>query len=222
MGEYGFDTIVRTLELGTAEEVYASSTELFPDCYPVASTLHYRFPERPGKPAVEVNWYDGGIKPERPAGMSPDVDMSVGGEGVMYSGERGRLLTAFMGQAPPRLLSPKGDLARSWQPLAPANQPFEPSRPELGPSATAADNAHYLEWIKACHGGPPASTNYEFEEAHRGEPDARQRRYPHPGTVAVGCNRLSPDPRLGPGFSPAEASLSPTLVRELMSWLKLV
>jgi predicted dehydrogenase len=163
MGEYGFDTIVRALDLGPAEEVYASSTELFPDCYPVASTLHYRFPERPGKPAVEVTWYDGGIKPERPAGMAPDVDMSVGGEGVMYSGERGRLLTAFMGQAPPRLLSPKGDLARSWQPLTPPNQPFEPSRPELGPSATAADTAHYLEWIKACHGGPPASTNYEFE-----------------------------------------------------------
>ncbi len=163
MGEYGFDTIVRALQLGPAEQVYASSTELFPDCYPVASTLHYRFPERPGKPAVEVNWYDGGIKPERPAGMSPDVDISVGGEGVMYSGERGRLLTAFMGQAPPRLLSPKGDLARSWQPLTPPDQPFQPSRPELGPSATAADTAHYLEWINACHGGPPATTNYAFE-----------------------------------------------------------
>src|SRR5580698_4674085 len=77
MGEYGFDTIVRALELGPAEQVYASSTELFPDCYPVASTLHYRFPERAGKPAVELNWYDGGIKPERPAGMALDVDMSV-------------------------------------------------------------------------------------------------------------------------------------------------
>jgi len=81
----------------------------------------------------------------------------------MYSGERGRLLTAYMGQAPPRLLSSKGDLARSWQPLTPRDLPFQPSRPELGSSATAADSAHYLEWIKACHGGPPATTNYEFE-----------------------------------------------------------
>ena len=31
------------------------------------------------------------------------------------------------------------------------------------PDATAADAAHYMEWIKACHGGSPASTNYEFE-----------------------------------------------------------
>jgi predicted dehydrogenase len=162
MGEYGFDTIVRALELGPAEQVYASSTELFPDCYPVASTLHYRFPERAGKPAVELNWYDGGIKPERPAGMAPDVDISVGGEGIMYTGERGRLLTGYMAQSP-RLFELNGKLARSWPPLTPPDQPFQPSRPELGPSATAADTAHYMEWIKACHGGPPASTNYEFE-----------------------------------------------------------
>lgn len=162
MGEYGFDTIVRALGLGPAEQVYASSTELFPDCYPVASTLHYRFPARSGKPAVELNWYDGGIKPERPAGMPPDVDLSVEGEGVMYSGERGRLLTGYMAESP-RLLAPNGDLARSWPPLAQPDQPFQPLRPELGPSATAADTAHYMEWIKACHGGPPATTNYEFE-----------------------------------------------------------
>ena len=118
MGEYGFDTIVRALELGPADQVYASSTELFPDCYPVASTLHYRFPARAGKPAVELNWYDGGIKPERPPGLAPDVDMSVGKEGVMYSGERGRLLTGYMAQSP-RLLSPNGDLAATLPPLTP-------------------------------------------------------------------------------------------------------
>ena len=162
MGEYGFDTIVRALELGPADQVYASSTELFPDCYPVASTLHYRFPARGGKPAVELNWYDGGIKPERPPGLAPDADMSVGKEGVMYSGERGRLLTGYMAQSP-RLLSPNGDLAPASPPLTPANEAFEPSLPKLGPSATGADREHYMEWIKACHGGPPASTNYEFE-----------------------------------------------------------
>jgi len=162
MGEYGFDTIVRALELGPADQVYASSTELFPDCYPVASTLHYRFPARSGKPAVELNWYDGGIKPERPPGLAPGVDMRVGKEGVMYSGERGRLLTGYMAQSP-RLLSPNGKIAAATPPLPPTNEAFQPSLPELGGSATGADMAHYMEWIKACHGGPPASTNYEFE-----------------------------------------------------------
>jgi predicted dehydrogenase len=162
MGEYGFDTIVRALELGPADQVYASSTEQFPECYPVASTLNYRFPARAGKPAVDLHWYDGGIKPARPPELAPDVDMSVGREGVMYSGERGRLLTAYMAETP-RLLSPNGDIAAPLPPLTPPKAPFQPSRPELGPSATGADTEHYLEWINACHGGPPATTNYAFE-----------------------------------------------------------
>jgi hypothetical protein len=33
----------------------------------------------------------------------------------------------------------------------------------LGPTATSANAAHYLEWINACHGGPPASANYAYE-----------------------------------------------------------
>jgi predicted dehydrogenase len=163
MGEYGFDTIVRALELGPADQVDASSTEQFPDCYPVASRLNYRFPVRAGKPAVDLHWYDGGIKPERPAGLAPAVDMSVRGEGVLYSGEHGQMLTGYMAEAP-RLLSPSGDLGTPLPPLTPPDQPFQAARPELGPSATSAEIAHYMEWINACHGGPPGSANYNFEQ----------------------------------------------------------
>jgi len=162
MGEYGLDTIARSLELGAADQVYANSTELFPDCYPVASTLHYRFPARGSKPAVELHWYDGGIKPERPSGLSPEAQMSVGGEGVMYSGERGKLLAGFMSQAP-RVLSLSGELSPPLPALTPPNEPFQAARPELGASATAASTAHYLEWIHACHGGALASAKYNFE-----------------------------------------------------------
>ena len=163
MGEYGFDTIVRALELGPAESVYASSTKLFPDCYPVASTLNYRFPARAGKPAVDLHWYDGGIKPARPGHLPQDAQMSVGGEGIMYTGERGALLTGYMAQAP-RILSPAGELSPPMPALTPPDAPFQPARPELGESATAASLDHYLEWIHACRGGAPASANYAFEQ----------------------------------------------------------
>ena len=163
MGEYGFDTIVRALDLGTTDQVYASSTELFPDCYPVASNLHYRFPARAGKPAVELHWYDGGIKPQRPDDLAPDVDMSVAREGVMYSGEQGRLLTGYMAETP-RLLSSNGHLSPALPPLGSKNTPFAPAHPEWGPSAVGAEAAHYREWIHACQGGRPASTSYAFEQ----------------------------------------------------------
>jgi hypothetical protein len=67
-----------------------------------------------------------------------------------------------MAQAP-RILSLKGELSAPQPALTPANEPFQASRPELGPSASGADLAHYFEWIHACHGGPPASANYAFE-----------------------------------------------------------
>ncbi|AXC14157.1 Myo-inositol 2-dehydrogenase [Acidisarcina polymorpha] len=162
MGEYGFDTIFRALDLGAADRVDASSTELFPDCYPVASRLNYNFPARAGKPSVELHWYDGGIKPERPDGFPVDAQMSVGGEGVMYSGDRGKLLTGYMASSP-RMFSSNGGLAAPLPALTQANEPFQPLRPELGPTATSANLAHYYEWIHACHGGPPASANYAFE-----------------------------------------------------------
>jgi hypothetical protein len=42
-------------------------------------------------------------------------------------------------------------------------EPFQPARPELGNSASSADAAHFLEWVRACQGGPPARANYGYE-----------------------------------------------------------
>jgi hypothetical protein len=90
------------------------------------------------------------------------VWMSIDNEGVLYTGELGRLLTGLMAQEP-RVLSPNGKLTSTLAGKPRANQPFQISRPELGGSASSADVSHYLEWIRACHGGPAASANYEFE-----------------------------------------------------------
>ncbi len=160
MGEYGLDTVVRSLDLGPATRVEASSTELFPDCYPVASTLHYRFPAQAD--SIDVHWYDGGMRPERPAALAVDTQMSVDGEGVIYTGDHGRLLTGFMAQAP-RVLSLDGVLAAPLPALTNSQEPFDSTRPELGGTATSASAEHYLEWIRACRGGAPASANYAYE-----------------------------------------------------------
>ena len=115
-----------------------------------------------GKSTVDLHWYDGGIKPERPAELAIGLPMSVDNEGVLYTGEHGKLLTGFMAQEP-RVLSPDGNLTLAAAPMPRADQPFQVSRPELGGSASSADVSHYSEWIRACHGGPAASANYEFE-----------------------------------------------------------
>ena len=162
MGEYGFDTIMRALELGVPDRVESSTTERFPESYPVASAVHFRYPQRDTRREVMLHWYDGGIQPGRPAELPSDTSMSVDGEGVIYTGEHGKLLTAFMGQEA-RLLTPDGKVSLAVPPVASHEDPYEPSRPEWGGTATSADSGHYLEWVAACRGGKPALANYAYE-----------------------------------------------------------
>ncbi len=162
MGEYGFDTISRAVGLQAANRIEASSTDLFPECYPVASAVHFNFPKTASRPEVKLNWYDGGLEPRRPAELPDDAAMGKDGEGVIYTGDSGKLMTGFMGENP-CLLSLDGKVAMPFGTSAKKEEPFQPARPELGPSASSADAAHYLEWVRACQGGPPARANYGFE-----------------------------------------------------------
>jgi predicted dehydrogenase len=165
MGEYGLDTISRAVGLQAADGIEASSTDLFPECYPVASSVHFNFAKTASRPEVKLNWYDGGIEPRRPSELADDRAMGVNGEGVIYTGDSGKLMTAFMGENP-CLLSRKGEMAAPCgmlEKLEKKEEPFQPARPELGASASSADAAHFLEWVRACQGGPPARANYGYE-----------------------------------------------------------
>ncbi len=162
MGEYGFDTISRALDLGVADRIDASTTDLYPECYPVASTVHFHFPARTSRPEIDLTWYDGGLEPARPAGLPASLPLGTGGEGVLYHGEHGILMTAFMGEEP-RLLRPDGTLERTFPGAAATPEPFQTTRPELGKTASGANAEHYLQWVRACHGGPPAMASYGYE-----------------------------------------------------------
>lgn len=162
MGEYGFDTIMRALELGVPDRIESSTTEHFSDCYPVASSVHFRYPQTDHRREVVLNWYDGGIKPSRPVALPFGEPMSVDDEGVIYTGETGMLLTAFMGQEP-RLLTADGKVSVPIARVASQEEPYLTTRPELGQTATSANAGHYLEWVEACRGGRPALANYAYE-----------------------------------------------------------
>jgi predicted dehydrogenase len=162
MGEYGLDTISRAVGLQVADRIHASSTDLFPDCYPVASSVHFNFAETATRPELKLNWYDGGIEPSRPPELADSAVIGTDGEGVIYTGDGGKMMTAFMGQNP-RVLSKDGKMTMPFGAPAKREEPFQAARPELGNSASGADAAHYLEWIRACQGGPPARANYMYE-----------------------------------------------------------
>jgi len=150
MGSYSFDTIFRVLKLEAPETVEASSTERFEETYPMASIVRYNFPARGDMPPVTFTWYDGGLKPPRPEELEPNRPFvgegEEGDEGLLFVGDRGKILCAFNG-AHPKLI-PQSRMDSYKQP--PKTLPRSPGNER--------------EWLDACKGGQvKPGGNFEFE-----------------------------------------------------------
>jgi hypothetical protein len=171
MGCYSFAGVFKILGLTPPTAVEACSGESYEETFPQASIVHLDFPARDGRPEVRMSWYDGGLHPPRPAGITEEDGRQFGHrqEGVMYVGEKGILLAGFNGQnprvyppSPKYALPPRQEIrpevrsetsAQAAQP-AQATQPAQPAPPR---------NASIDAWIAACKGGPAALTNFEIQ-----------------------------------------------------------
>jgi len=131
MGCYSFDTIFRVLKLEAPERIEASSTEVFEDSYPLASLVHFSFPARGDMPPVTLHWYDGRLRPSRPEELG---DEELPEEGLLFVGDKGKILCGFNGSRP-RLI-----------PEA-AMEAYQPP-----PQTLPRSIGHYEEWIAACQG----------------------------------------------------------------------
>jgi hypothetical protein len=146
---------VQALKLGDPTAVSASTTFLLAPAYaddadkswtrsrrvkhsetfPASSVVTWEYP------GVRVTWYDGGIKPPRPADLP--AGKQLGNDGILFVGNRGVLLSGFTGK--PQLLPES------------RNKTFNPP-PKTLPRSTG----HYLEWIEAAKGGKPAKCEFGF------------------------------------------------------------
>jgi hypothetical protein len=115
---------------------------LHAETFPQACLVHFDFPARESMPAVRLTWYDGGLRPPRPAELPPDTLLDK--DGLFFVGDGGTILCGFNG-AKPRLI-PEARM-----------QAFTPPAPTLPRSP-----GHDREWIDACKGGPPPGANFEF------------------------------------------------------------
>jgi predicted dehydrogenase len=105
---------------------------------PSGSIGYFNFPARGNHPPVKITWYDGGLKPELPAGLSGKE--SLPGRAVLFIGDQGTLLCGGAG-GKPRLLGPSKDPPKPTLPRSPG---------------------HHRDWIDACKGGKPAGSNFEY------------------------------------------------------------
>jgi hypothetical protein len=105
--------------------------------------VRYQFPARDNLPPVKVTWYDGGLKPPRPEELEEDRPMSDPSGGLLFVGEKGKILCDFTG-GNPRLI-PESKMNAYQKP----------------PKTLRRSIGHHDEWIAACKGGEPAGANFE-------------------------------------------------------------
>ncbi|MGH9494479.1 MAG: Gfo/Idh/MocA family protein [Candidatus Sulfotelmatobacter sp.] len=151
MGSYSYDTIFRVLKLDAPLSVEASSTDRYDETYPQASIIRYEFGPRGGMPPLKFTWYDGGLRPERPEELEanrPFKNEKEGedGEGMLFIGDKGKILCTFNGGNPQIIPQSKMDAYK---------QP---------PKTLPRSPGNEREWLDACKGGKTKpGGNFEFE-----------------------------------------------------------
>ena len=149
MGCHIIDAPCWALDLTGSCSVEAEQDGMTDDSYPNWSIVRYEFPARGQRPPVRLTWYDGGKRPERPAGLPDELwPTTRGAGGVMFVGDKGRILGGHMGR-PPTLLDERG------APVPPGD--FTPPARVLPESP-----GHYVEWLDACRGGPAALSHFGY------------------------------------------------------------
>jgi hypothetical protein len=112
--------------------------------FPFASTIRFRFAARGDRPAVDLFWYDGGIRPPTPEELEEDKG-ELEREGMMFVGDKGKILGGF------RCENPRIIPERKSREFAAAKGVTMPASQERDRSRGARGSA----WVKAFQGGEP-------------------------------------------------------------------
>ena len=156
MGCHIIDPVFKALKLGHPLTIEASSTQVNTESAPVAEKVIYHFPERPGNgnlkmPPVRFTWYDGGLLPERPAGIEHGKMLGDKGGGTLFIGSKGILTCGTYGRDP-YIVGREDD------------PPQVPQQIRRVPEAT--NGGHEMDWVRACKeprdGRKEPSSNFQY------------------------------------------------------------
>jgi predicted dehydrogenase len=145
MACHHLDAALWALDLAAPQTVEAScAAGMDADIASPASIYRYHFGPRGNLPPLDLTWYDGGLMPPRPEELEDDDEMGQSGNGTIFIGEKGKMMCAGWG-GPPRLL--------------PLSRMETYQRP---PKKLVRSKGHHRDWLDACKGGAPASSNFDY------------------------------------------------------------
>jgi predicted dehydrogenase len=145
MGCHILDGAYYALELGSptrVEAVSAGQTDISP---PTASVVTYQFPARGTMPPVKLTWYDGGLQPSLP----PDFETGrkLPKNGSLILGSKATVLSGAWYETVQ--IVPDAKMIELSASLPPRTIP-------------RIEGGHFAEWIRACKGGTPAGSNFDY------------------------------------------------------------
>lgn len=157
IGCHAMDPVYRALKLGAPVSVEAASTRVNTETFPLGSMVTYQFPARGPEiqahnphvkglsgvgaggvamPAMKLVWYDGGLRPPRPAGL--DDEQVMGDNGRLLIGDKGFMLGNRV--YPTQRAKDVGDIPRTLPRVA----------------------GHYKDWVDACKAGRPSGADFAW------------------------------------------------------------
>ncbi|SDE46589.1 hypothetical protein SAMN05421636_105176 [Pricia antarctica] len=148
MGCHLVESPFRTLDLKYPKDVQCSVGSVyvdefqrgyFPDSCPPSSHVTMTFPKTDKTDGeVELHWMDGGIQPTRPEELGPNETFGDGGNGVLFIGDKGKMMCSTYGENARLLPTSKTDEVKVPQKLA---------------RVPGSTDGHYGQWVEAAIAG---------------------------------------------------------------------
>jgi hypothetical protein len=147
MACHNLDPAFMALDLKAPASIEGTTPEVNEETTSAAAMFTWRFPARGKMPPVKVHWYDGGLFPPRPDELEEGEQLGASGNGIYFVGDNGVIMCpGWAGN--PRIL-PDAKMAAYKKPA------------KTLPRA----KGHHRDWLDACKGGRPASSNFEYGAA---------------------------------------------------------
>jgi hypothetical protein len=83
--------------------------------FPMASSVRFKYPANGARPAVDLCWYDGGMRPQLPGELLGNNE-ELPAEGMMFVGDKDKILAGFNVENPRLLSQKKADATQPTQP----------------------------------------------------------------------------------------------------------
>ncbi len=161
MGHYSLWPIFQLLDLGSPISVESTpshvSTVSDQVCqrikndysFPTACTIRMRFAPKGERGALDIFWYDGGIKPPVPPELMAE-NKELAEEGMLFVGDQGKILGGFLSEDPQLIPEAK---RRAYRAAHPSPEPA-PRPPGARGRRGGGSSAREAAWITAFKGGP--------------------------------------------------------------------